>query len=98
MHEHCTDVHAQPDERHVNPSHSAGLRWPMLRLCRQLETDRMQQVLAHPQYMANPLAAIKNHLETTLPAAVLPKPQQQNKLSRGQARRSKQAGTVSMQS
>lgn len=70
----------------------------MLRLCRQLETDRMQQVLAHPQYMANPLAAIKNHLEATLPAAALPKPQQQNKLSKGQQRRNKQAGTVSMQS
>ena len=66
--------------------------------CRQLETDRMQQVLAHPQYMANPLAAIRNHLEATLPAAAPPKPPQHNKLSKAQLRRRKQAGTDSMQS
>jgi hypothetical protein len=33
------------------------------------------QVLAHPQYQANPIAAITNHLATTLPPPPeLPKP------------------------
>lgn len=38
--------------------------------CRQVETQRMQQVLAHPDFQANPLAAIKSHLAATLPDPV----------------------------
>ena len=34
-----------------------------------VETERLQQVLQHPQFMANPLAAITSHLAATLPAA-----------------------------
>lgn len=35
----------------------------------EVETQRLQQVLAHPQFVANPLAAITSHLAATLPAA-----------------------------
>ncbi|KAL4451626.1 hypothetical protein ABPG75_007288 [Micractinium tetrahymenae] len=39
----------------------------------EVETARLQQVLAHPQFQANPLAAVASHLAATLPAAP-PKP------------------------
>ena len=35
--------------------------------CRNQESERMQQVLSHPQFQADPLAAIASHLEATLP-------------------------------
>ena len=38
------------------------------------ETERLQQVLAHPQYQADPFTAIQSHLQATLPPAPLPKP------------------------
>jgi len=47
----------------------------------EVETGRLQQVLAHPQFQANPLAAITSHLAATLPAAPpkpLPKGQQKD--------------------
>jgi len=47
----------------------------------------MQQVLAHPEFQANPLAAIRNHLAATLPEAAPVKPQ--NKKTQ-QPRRPKQ--------
>lgn len=36
-------------------------------LCREQETERLAKVLSHPQYQADPIAAITNHLSTTLP-------------------------------
>ena len=44
-----------------------------------VETERLQQVLQHPQFMANPLAAITSHLAATLPAAPQPASHQQLK-------------------
>ncbi|DBA71638.1 TPA: hypothetical protein ACH3X2_001097 [Trebouxia sp. C0005] len=53
----------------------------------QVETTRMQQVLAHPDFQANPLAAIRNHLAATLPEPAPVKPQSNHKQ---QPRRPKQ--------
>ena len=39
----------------------------LLRLCRSQETDRLQQVLANPQFRADPFAAIASHLAATMP-------------------------------
>lgn len=36
------------------------------------ETQRLQRVLAHPAYQADPIAAITNHLRSTLPGDPLP--------------------------
>jgi hypothetical protein len=41
----------------------------------QVESGRLQQVLAHPQFQADPLAAVASHLAATLP----PPPQQPSK-------------------
>ncbi|PRW20857.1 ribosome biogenesis slx9-like isoform X1 [Chlorella sorokiniana] len=38
----------------------------------EVETQRLQAVLQHPQFQANPLAAVASHLAATLPAAPLP--------------------------
>ena len=38
----------------------------------EVETQRMQAVLQHPQFQANPLAAVASHLAATLPAAPPP--------------------------
>lgn len=38
----------------------------------EVETQRLQQVLSHPQFVANPLAAVASHLAATLPAAPPP--------------------------
>lgn len=38
------------------------------------EANRLQAVLQHPQYQADPLAAINNHLEATLPPRPRPPP------------------------
>lgn len=38
----------------------------------EVETQRLQAVLAHPQFLANPLAAVASHLAATLPAAPPP--------------------------
>jgi len=60
----------------------ARLMW-----CSQVETTRMQQVLAHPDFQANPLAAIRSHLAATLPEPAPVKPQTKHKQ---QPRRPKQ--------
>ena len=39
-----------------------GLRW-----CRAQESARLQQVLANPQFQADPFAAIASHLAATMP-------------------------------
>jgi len=44
-----------------------SFKYACLVWCSQVETTRMQQVLAHPDFQANPLAAIRNHLAATLP-------------------------------
>ena len=36
---------------------------------REQEAARLHQVLHHPQFLADPLAAVRNHLSATLPAA-----------------------------
>ena len=38
----------------------------------EVETQRLQAVLQHPQFQANPLAAVASHLAATLPAAPPP--------------------------
>lgn len=35
--------------------------------CRDRETARLQQVLVHPQFKADPVAAVTAHLAATLP-------------------------------
>lgn len=46
----------------------------------EVETARLQQVLTHPQFQANPLAAVASHLAATVPAAPpKPAPRQQQK-------------------
>lgn len=35
--------------------------------CRDRETARLQQVLVHPQFQADPVAAVTAHLAATLP-------------------------------
>ncbi|KAL3131159.1 hypothetical protein ABBQ38_000464 [Trebouxia sp. C0009 RCD-2024] len=57
----------------------------------QLETQRLQQVLAHPEFQANPLAAIKNHLAATLPEPAPPKAQSRQKKTLQQRRQHKEA-------
>ena len=43
----------------------------------EVETTRLQQVLQHPQFLANPLAAISSHLAATLPAVPAAPPSRQ---------------------
>ena len=38
-----------------------------MRFCRVQETARLQQVLANPQFQADPFAAIASHLASTMP-------------------------------
>lgn len=65
----------------------------------QVETTRMQQVLAHPEFQANPLAAIRNHLAATLPEAVPVKPQsKQQQQSRRPKQKKAKAQSTMMQS
>ena len=45
----------------------------VLLVCRGRELNRLQQVVYHPAFQANPLASIMNHLQATLPS---PKPHQ----------------------
>jgi hypothetical protein len=43
--------------------------------CRDRETVRLQQVLVHPQFAADPVSAVTAHLAATLlPAPPAPKP------------------------
>ena len=52
------------------------------------ETGRLQQVLAHPVYAQDPLAALHEHLQASLPAAPAPeKPQQKQKQKQARGRR-----------
>lgn len=53
------------------------------------ETQRLQQVLQHPTYQADPILAITNHLTATLPAA--PAPQKQQHKSTGREHKTKNA-------
>lgn len=46
----------------------------VLMFCRTQETERLQQVLSHPQFKEDPIAAITNHLMATMPAAGPPPP------------------------
>lgn len=47
------------------------------------ESQRLQAVLQHPQFQADPLAAIASHLEATLPPPPLPpKPKMDNRQRR----------------
>lgn len=64
-----------------------SFKYARLVWCSQVETTRMQQVLAHPDFQANPLAAIRNHLAATLPEPAPVKPQSKHKQ---QPRRPKQ--------
>jgi hypothetical protein len=41
-------------------------------LCRNEESERLQQVLQHPTFQADPLAAIASHLEATMPPPPAP--------------------------
>ena len=54
-----------------------------------VETQRLQQVLAHPQFQANPLAAVASHLAATLPAVPPPPPTKQQLQGKAAARRDK---------
>lgn len=53
-----------------------------------VEMQRLQQVLQHPQFVANPLAAVTSHLAATLPAAP-PPPSTQAAKDPAQLRREK---------
>lgn len=71
------------------------------RIVTQTETARLQQVLAHPDFKANPLAAIKNHLAATLPEPA-PQPQRSalkmNHTHRGNHKKKKPQAAAPMQS
>jgi hypothetical protein len=41
--------------------------------CRNEESERLQQVLQHPTYQSDPLAAIASHLEATMPPPPVPR-------------------------
>ena len=56
----------------------------------------MQQVLAHPEFQANPLAAIRNHLAATLPEPALVKPQSKAKQQSRRPKQRKGAGQAAM--
>lgn len=59
-----TRPHPHPSSCHKGsaPSHVA-----MCAPCSAEESSRLQQVLQHPAYVADPIAAITNHLRHTLP-------------------------------
>lgn len=54
-----------------------------------VEAPRLQQVLQHPQFKANPLAAVASHLAATLPAAPPPPPSRQQAKDAATLRREK---------
>lgn len=68
------------------------------------ESQRLQQVLAHPSFQADPVAAITNHLTATLPPAPAPRrggaKQQQAGGKKAKARKQQRggAGVADMQS
>eukprot|EP00878_Enallax_costatus_P008634 GHUV01009028.1.p1 GENE.GHUV01009028.1~~GHUV01009028.1.p1 ORF type:complete len:182 (+),score=61.33 GHUV01009028.1:332-877(+) len=57
------------------------------------ETQRLQQVLQHPTYVADPIQAITNHLTATMPAAPAPQKLQQ-KLPGSKEKKGKRAGAA----
>jgi hypothetical protein len=57
------------------------------------EMQRLQQVMQHPMYKADPIQAITNHLNATMPAAAQPpKQQQQGSKKKKKISKSKGAG------
>ena len=55
----------------------------------EVEAPRLQQVLAHPQFQANPLAAVASHLAATLPPPPPPPAARQAPKDAAAARREK---------
>ncbi|PNH07433.1 hypothetical protein TSOC_006105, partial [Tetrabaena socialis] len=59
------------------------------------ESQRMKQVLRHPLYKQDPIAAITNHLQHTLPPVPpLKKPTQKAGAGKGKRGKGKQAGAM----
>lgn len=56
---------------HADPSHT---RLNALQPCRAKESARTQKVVQHPLYQQDPIQAITNHLNATLPPAPAPPP------------------------
>ena len=52
------ECNSAPDPMAMSGDHAA---------CRDRETERLQQVLVHPQFAADPVAAVTAHLAATLP-------------------------------
>eukprot|EP00887_Chlorella_sp_A99_P001807 scaffold19.g1807.t1 len=61
------------DKRAKPPGASVGSARGRERVA-EAELPRVQAVLAHPQFQADPIAAITSHLSATLPPQLLPKP------------------------
>lgn len=62
-----------------------------------LEMQRLQQVMQHPSYKADPLQAITNHLTATMPAAAQPQKQHQRQQGTKKTKGKKKGGAKDMQ-
>ncbi|GAB4819416.1 hypothetical protein N2152v2_006462 [Parachlorella kessleri] len=62
------DARQADGERQHKPGQSVGTLRARARVLEQ-EASRLHQVLHHPQFQADPLAAVKAHLTATLPQA-----------------------------
>ncbi|WIA17454.1 hypothetical protein OEZ85_014299 [Tetradesmus obliquus] len=56
------------------------------------EMQRLQQVMQHPMYKADPIQAITNHLNATMPAAPQPPKQRQGQQGAKKKKKSKGGG------
>lgn len=61
---------------------------------RDKETTRLQHVLAHPQFKADPIAAVTAHLAATMPPAPSAPKSKQAKRTKGQRRMARQMDTA----
>ena len=60
-------------------------------LCSNEESERLQQVLKHPQFQADPIAAIASHLQATMPPPPAPpRPQMDARQKRQQKKLKKE--------
>ncbi len=61
-------------------------------LCSDREAVRLEQVLQHPQFVADPFAAITAHLEATMPPKPPPPRAPPGKSGPGSKQRKRQGG------
>lgn len=61
------------------------------------ESQRLQQVLQHPMYKADPIQAITNHLAATMPAPAVPKQQRQQGSKKNSKKKKANVASTDMQ-